>query len=190
MKSLLRHLLLISAVTSTILSTPLAAKTLADVPLADEIVLSEQALQLNGAGIRSKFFMDLYVSSLYTQSPSQTLDSVLNAPRVAIRLNIVSGMITSEKMQDAIIEGFDDATGGEPEAIQPQIDAFMALFSAPIAEGDQFTLEAIKDLGVTAYKNGEKQATVEGEAFRKALLKIWLGDKPAQKSLKRAMLGE
>ncbi len=195
MKSLLRHLLLISAVTSTILSTPLAANTLAanilaDVPLADEIVLSEQALQLNGAGIRSKFFMDLYVGSLYTQSPSQTLDSVLNAPRVAIRLNIVSGMITSEKMQDAIIEGFDDATDGEPEAIQPQIDAFMALFSAPIAEGDQFTLEAVKDLGVTAYKNGEKQATVEGEAFRKALLKIWLGDKPAQKSLKRAMLGE
>ncbi|WP_258406777.1 chalcone isomerase family protein [Shewanella alkalitolerans] len=195
MKSLLRQLLLISAVTSAMLSTPLAANTLAanilaDVPLADEIILSEQTLQLNGAGIRSKFFMDLYVGSLYTQSPSQTLESVLNAPRVAIRLNIVSGMITSEKMQDAIIDGFDDATDGEPEVIQPQIDAFMALFSAPIAEGDQFTLEAVKDLGVTAYKNGEKQATVEGEAFRKALLKIWLGDKPAQKSLKRAMLGE
>ncbi|QYJ99587.1 chalcone isomerase family protein [Shewanella alkalitolerans] len=188
-------MLLISAVTSAMLSTPLAANTLAanilaDVPLADEIILSEQTLQLNGAGIRSKFFMDLYVGSLYTQSPSQTLESVLNAPRVAIRLNIVSGMITSEKMQDAIIDGFDDATDGEPEVIQPQIDAFMALFSAPIAEGDQFTLEAVKDLGVTAYKNGEKQATVEGEAFRKALLKIWLGDKPAQKSLKRAMLGE
>ncbi|MCG9713281.1 chalcone isomerase family protein [Shewanella insulae] len=186
MKSLLRQLLLITAV----VSTPLAADTLADIPLADEIPLSEQALQLNGAGIRSKFFMDLYVGSLYTQSPSQTLDSVLNAPRVAIRLNIVSGMITSEKMQDAIIEGFDDATDGQSQTIQPQIDAFMALFSAPIAQGDQFTLEAIKDLGVTAYKNGEKQATVEGEAFRKALLKIWLGEKPAQKSLKRAMLGK
>ncbi|MXR69498.1 chalcone isomerase [Shewanella sp. JBTF-M18] len=186
MKSLLRQLLLMTAV----VSTPLAADTLADIPLADEITLSEQALQLNGAGIRSKFFMDLYVGSLYTQSPSQTLDSVLNAPRVAIRLNIVSGMITSEKMQDAIIDGFDDATDGQSQTIQPQIDAFMALFSAPIAQGDQFTLEAIKDLGVTAYKNGEKQATVEDEAFRKALLKIWLGDKPAQKSLKRAMLGK
>lgn len=97
MKSLLRQLLLISAVTSAMLSAPLAAKTLADVSLADEIILSEQALQLNGAGIRSKFFMDLYVGSLYTPSPSQTLDSVLNAPRVAIRLNIVSGMITDRK---------------------------------------------------------------------------------------------
>ncbi|WP_281213357.1 chalcone isomerase family protein [Shewanella insulae] len=186
MKSLLRQLLLITAVSSA----PVAAKNLADVSLADEIALSEQALQLNGAGIRSKFFMDLYVGSLYTQGPSQTLDSVLNAPRVAIRLNIVSGMITSEKMQDAIIDGFEDATDGQSQTIQPQIDAFMALFSAPIAQGDQFTLEAIKDLGVTAYKNGEKQATVEDEAFRKALLKIWLGDKPAQKSLKRAMLGK
>nr|WP_258406294.1 chalcone isomerase family protein [Shewanella halotolerans] len=196
MKSLLRQLLLMTAVVSaplaanTLTANTLATNILADVPLADEITLSGQPLALNGAGIRSKFFMDLYVGSLYTPSPSQTLESVLNAPRIAIRLNIVSGMITSEKMQDAIIEGFDDATDGEPQAIQPQIDAFMALFSAPIAEGDQFTLEAVKDLGVTAYKNGEKQATVKGEAFRKALLKIWLGDKPAQKSLKKAMLGD
>ncbi|KIO36044.1 chalcone isomerase family protein [Shewanella sp. cp20] len=191
MKSLLRQLLLMTAVVSAPLTADtLTSNMLADVPLADEVNLSGQPLALNGAGIRSKFFMDLYVGSLYTTSPSQTLDSVLQAPSVAIRLNIVSGMITSEKMQDAIIDGFDDATDGEPQAIQPQIDAFMALFSAPIIEGDQFTLEATKDLGVTAYKNGEKQATVEGEAFRQALLKIWLGDKPAQKSLKRAMLGE
>ena len=186
MKSLIRSLLFVSLC----FSMPLAAKTVADVSLDEQLTLGDQSLQLNGAGVRSKFFMDLYVGSLYTPSPSTSLQSVLETPKVAIRLNIISGMITSEKMQDAIIEGFDDPTNGNPQGIQAEIDAFMALFSAPIAEGDQFTLEANKDFGVTAYKNGVKQATVEGEAFRQALLKIWLGDKPAQKSLKKAMLGK
>jgi hypothetical protein len=66
----------------------------------------------------------------------------------------------------------------------------MALFKDEIKEGDQFTLVANKARGVTAYKNGQEQATIEGEMFRQALLKIWLGDKPAQKSLKEAMLGK
>ncbi|MGS0730103.1 chalcone isomerase family protein, partial [Shewanella sp. 0m-11] len=44
--------------------------------------------------------------------------------------------------------------------------------------------------GVTAYKNGQAQATIAGEDFRQALLKIWLGKEPAQNSLKEAMLGQ
>ncbi len=94
-----------------------------------------------------------------------------------------------DKMRDAINDGFDDATDGNTAEIQTEIDAFMALFSDEIKEGDQFTLATDKALGVTAYKNGEAQATIEGETFRLALLKIWLGDSPAQGSLKKAMLG-
>ena len=59
-----------------------------------------------------------------------------------------------------------------------------------IVDGDQFTLLASKASGVTAFKNGEAQATITSEPFRQALLKIWLGDEPAQNSLKEAMLGK
>ncbi len=167
----------------------LYAKEISGVNLSDSITFETQTLQLNGAGVRSKFFMDLYVGSLYVPTPIQTTTDVINAPIAAIRLNITSGMITSEKMHDAIIEGFELATADNTTDIQPQIDAFMALFKDEIKEGDQFTLVASKSRGVTAYKNGQEQATIEGEMFRQALLKIWLGEKPAQKSLKEAMLG-
>ncbi|KEK27638.1 chalcone isomerase family protein [Shewanella xiamenensis] len=166
------------------------AKEVSGVQVADSITLDAQALQLNGAGVRSKFFMDLYVGSLYVPTPSNTTAEVINAPVAAIRLNITSGMITSEKMRDAIIEGFEYATADNTTDIQPQIDAFMALFKDEIKQGDQFTLVANKSRGVTAYKNGQEQATIEGEMFRQALLKIWLGEKPAQASLKEAMLGQ
>ncbi|QYJ79851.1 chalcone isomerase family protein [Shewanella acanthi] len=160
------------------------------VQIADKITLQEQPLTLNGAGIRSKFFMDLYVGSLYVPTHMKTTAEVIDAPIAAIRLNITSGLITSEKMHDAIIEGFEAATADNTTDIQSQIDAFMALFKDEIKLGDQFTFVASKAQGVTAYKNGQEQATIEGEMFRQALLKIWLGEKPAQKSLKEAMLGK
>ena len=166
------------------------AKDISGIQVADTMVLENQSLQLNGAGVRSKFFMDLYVGSLYVPSQISSTVAVLEAPVAAIRLNITSSMITSEKMRDAITEGFEHATADNTADIQPQIDAFMALFNEEIKEGDQFTLVANKTRGVTAYKNGQEQATIEGEMFRQALLKIWLGDKPAQKSLKEAMLGK
>ena len=176
--------------TALLLPNTVIAKDVSGVQVADSVTLDSQILPLNGAGVRSKFFMDLYVGSLYVPTVLNNTAAVINAPIAVIRLNITSSMITSEKMRDAIIEGFEHATADNTVDIQPQIDAFMALFNEQIKAGDQFTLVANKTRGVTAYKNGQEQATIEGEMFRQALLKIWLGDKPAQSSLKEAMLGK
>jgi long-chain acyl-CoA synthetase len=37
--------------------------------------------------------------------------------------------------------------------------------------------------------DGRERATIEGDAFNRALTRVWLGDHPAQASLKAAMLG-
>ncbi|ABV37713.1 conserved hypothetical protein [Shewanella sediminis HAW-EB3] len=174
---------------SLLLTGSASAKEISGVDVAEHIAIESTQLQLNGAGVRSKFFIDLYVGSLYLPTRTDNITTILDAPTSAVRLNITSGMITSDKMRDAINDGFEDATDGNTAEIQTEIDAFMALFSDEIKEGDQFTLATDKTLGVTAYKNGEAQATIGGEAFRVALLKIWLGFSPAQSSLKKAMLG-
>ena len=161
----------------------------ADVQVPTEITIANKTLQLNGAGIRSKFFIDLYVGSLYLPEKSQNIETILNSPQLALRLNITSGMITAEKMTNAINEGFNDATNGNTKEIDNEIKAFLALFNAEIKDGDQFTFVANKNIGITAYKNNKAQATIKGEAFRLALLKIWLGKDPAQQSLKEEMLG-
>ncbi|MEC4726570.1 chalcone isomerase family protein [Shewanella sp. D64] len=178
------------ALTSTLLfGTQVQAMEVSGVEIPKQIMLAQTELQLNGAGVRSKFFIDLYVGSLYLTSADSDVTSILNADNSAVRLNITSGMITADKMRDAINEGFEDATKGQTAAIQQKIDTFMALFSEEIKEGDQFTFATSKSSGVTAYKNGVIQATIKGEIFRQALLNIWLGDEPAQTSLKEAMLG-
>jgi hypothetical protein len=185
----MKILSVLSLTAALMLSPVVHAKSISGVELDESLNIAEQALTLNGAGVRSKFFMDLYVGSLYLPSHQSALAEIIAQPVAVIRLNITSGMITSDKMIDAINEGFDGATDGKPEQLKAEIDQFMALFSAEIKKGDQFTFVLTKDQGVVSFKNQQQQGEIAGESFRQALIKIWLGDEPAQKSLKKAMLG-
>ena len=45
------------------------------------------------------------------------------------------------------------------------------------------------DGGTKVALNGEARGMIPGVAFNNALTRIWLGDKPAEKDLKKAMLG-
>ncbi|WP_350431346.1 chalcone isomerase family protein [Shewanella sp. H8] len=166
------------------------ASTIADVDVAEQMTAAEQPLVLNGAGVRSKFFMDLYVGSLYLPKKVQTLDDVLAQPIAVIQLTITSGMISSNKMRNGITEGFDSATDNDTHFIAKDIEHFTQLFADEIVEGDQFTFVTQKGKGVTSIKNGQVQGEIVGEAFRQALLKIWLGEGAAQQSLREAMLGK
>ncbi|MGB0893852.1 MAG: chalcone isomerase family protein [Parashewanella sp.] len=186
MKQLIKFVFL-----SLLLIAPtISAKTISDVNVSETINISNQKLILNGAGVRSKFFFDLYVGSLYLPKSTTDANTAIDSDVAAIRLNITSGMITPEKMQEAVAEGFEHATHKNIAPIQTQIDEFIDLFGSGIKEGDQFTFVSHKNVGITAYKNGKQLANIKGEGFRKALFQIWLGDKPAQKSLKKKMLGK
>ncbi len=171
-------------------SFPTVAKTVAGIPLPDTITTNDKTLLLNGAGVRSKFFIDLYVGSLFTSvKTNNALDVVEGAIPAAIRLNITSDMITSEKLADALNDGFDAATNGDIGAIERSIEAFTsATFKEAVSEGDQFTLVSIPGEGIYSYKNREQLALIEDEAFRQALMAVWLGDKPTDKDLKKEML--
>ena len=45
------------------------------------------------------------------------------------------------------------------------------------------------DGGTRVSLNGQAKGTIAGDAFNKALLNAWIGDKPVQDDLKKAMLG-
>ncbi len=173
--------------------SPLAnAATVADVDIPDTLDSSGSELMLNGAGVRSKWFIDVYVGGLYLAEASQNAAEIVNADQpMAIKLHMVSGLVTSEKMQTTTKEGFVNATGGNTAPIQAQIDQFMSAFDEEIMENDVFDLVYVPGKGVDVYKNEELLDTVSGGVdFKQALFGIWLSDKPAQESLKKAMLGE
>ncbi|MGO2136635.1 chalcone isomerase family protein [Marinobacter sp.] len=172
------------------LSAPAMALTVGGVDVPDTYTANSTELQLNGAGTRSKFFIDLYVGSLYVPQAQNNGNVVVDADEPqAITLHITSGMITSDRMTEATLEGFEASTNGDMASIQSDIDQFMAVFKEEIKEGDVFDLVYVPGEGVKVRKNNEDKGIVGGLEFKKALFGIWLSDEPAQNSLKKKMLG-
>ena len=167
------------------------AEEIGGINMPESLQTGQTQLMLNGAGIREKFFFDIYVGGLYLKEKSQDATAIIEANEpMAIRLHILSSKATSKKMEKATRKGFEKATGGNIEPIKVQIDKFCSVFKKEIKEDDRYDLIYVPGKGVEVYINDAYTSVTEGLAFKQALFGIWLSDKPAQKSLKRAMLGD
>jgi hypothetical protein len=167
-----------------------SAEEIGGINMPESLQSGQTTLILNGAGVREKFFMDLYVGGLYLKEKSADPGAIIEADEpMAIRLHIISSLITSKKMEKATREGFKNATGGNIEPIKVQVEEFISVFKEEIKEGDIYDLIYVPGKGVEVSKNNHHRSTIKGLPFKKAMFGIWLSDKPAQKSLKKAMLG-
>ncbi|HEB94298.1 MAG TPA: hypothetical protein ENI94_12735 [Gammaproteobacteria bacterium] len=62
------------------LFTDVHARDVAGVTVPERITLADTALTLNGVGIRSKFFFDIYVGALYLPEKTQNAETAINMP--------------------------------------------------------------------------------------------------------------
>jgi len=156
----------------------------------DSYTAGKEKLTLNGGGTREKYWMDMYVAALYLTAKNKDGNSIVSAnSSMAIRMCIVSGLITSERMTEAVDEGFKKSTGGKMDAYKDKIDKFRKAFSEPIKVGDVFDI-VYNGEKLFIYKNNTLKAEIEGLDFKKAVFGIWLGKEPADSDLKDEMLGQ
>jgi hypothetical protein len=73
--------------------------------------------------------------------------------------------------------------------MQTEIEQFYALFSESALKGDRYEMNYVPGTGTRVSKNGSLLGTIQGKEFSSALLEIWLGNHPADKQLKKGMLG-
>lgn len=149
-----------------------------------------KSLMLNGAGTREKFWMDMYVGALFVSKKNRDAQSIIHADEpMAMELTIVSSLISSDKMSDAVEEGFEKSSKGNTSSLRSRIDQFKGFFKEKIKKGDVFTMIYETGKGLTVLRNGNKSGTIPGLDFKKGLFGIWLCDEPADKDLKKALLG-
>lgn len=164
------------------------ALEVAGVPLEQSVTAQGQQLKLNGYGIRKKFFVKVYIGSLYS---SKRLDSAADALRDSgnklIRMNFLHSKVEKEKIVEAFGEGF--ANNSPDLAGSPEVKKFLALFTADFNRGDVVDLLLAADGSVSASHNGASLGTIPSAKLARGVLAIYLGDKPADDSLKRGMLG-
>ncbi|GEM58299.1 chalcone isomerase [Flavobacterium columnare NBRC 100251 = ATCC 23463] len=148
-------------------------------------------IQLNGFGTRSKAWVDVYVQALYLTALSQDSQIIMDSETdMAIRIEIISKMVTSRKLTNAMEKGFEKSCGERLNVMMPKINQFKALLSDEIVKGDVYILSYNpKDETISVTKNDKLKGKVEGKDFKKALFGIWLSQEPADEDLKNELLG-
>lgn len=171
-----------------------AAADIAGVKYEDKTKLDAAELQFNGAGLRSKLFLKVYALGLYLPEKKTAAADVLalSGPK---RLHIVTlRELTTEQFADALVGGIrKNHTDAEMAALKDRIEEFrLAILSVKTtAKGTLVTIDWLPESGTRLSIDGKPQGKdIAGEDFYRALLKIWLGQKPAQDDLKEALLGK
>ncbi|MDR7270412.1 hypothetical protein J2X20_003070 [Pelomonas saccharophila] len=156
--------------------------------------LAGQKLVLNGAGIRYKFVVKVYTAGLYLTHKAGTTQEVLTAPgpkRIHISMlreidgNELGKLFTKGMEANAPRDEFVKSINGvlklsEVFASRKQLNT-----------GDSFSVDYVPGIGSTLLLNGKPLMAepIKEPEFFTALLRIWLGDKPADDALKDALLG-
>ena len=73
--------------------------------------------------------------------------------------------------------------------MKDRIEQFYSYFDSSAVTRDQYRFDYQPGVGTSVSKNQQSLGIIPGEDFRNALVEIWLGNHPADKDLKKAMLG-
>lgn len=153
--------------------------------------VGDNALVLNGAGMRVKLVFKVYVAGLYLTQKLNDASAVINdAGDKRISMHFLRN-VEAEALLGGMNEGFtDNNTKAEMAAIEPQMKAFRQMMASAkeVKQGDEIVLD-LTSTGTKVSLNGKPLGSIEGEAFNRALLKVWLSSKPVDAPLKKALLG-
>lgn len=181
-----------AALIAALVAVPgLHAAEVAGVRVDDSIRIGNSELVLNGAGLRSKLFIKVYVGALYVGQKAATPAAIYDSAtprRMVLRL---LRDLDADSLHSALDEGLrNNHSPAELSDMQAQADQLAGIMKAigKVREGDTVSIDFSAE-GVVVSQNGEVRGKVAGANFAKALLKVWLGDKPADTSLKKALLG-
>jgi NADH dehydrogenase/NADH:ubiquinone oxidoreductase subunit G len=168
------------------------AAEVAGVKIDDKTRIANADLTLNGAGLRKRAFFQVYAMGLYVAQKGSNAAQLIDQPgakRVAIHmLRDVSADAFNEALADGIRANHSET---EVKGLEPRLKELGAIIGE--------VKEAKKGMAIYLdWTGAETQVVVNGKPagkpiagqdFYKALLKIWLGDKPVQDDLKKALLG-
>lgn len=163
------------------------------VKIDDDAMVGGQKLLLNGAGIRTRLLFKVYVAALYLpQRKNETKDvlALNGAKRVGV---IMLRDVSSDELGQALTTGIrKNATPEEVRRFGPQLQAMEDIFrkTPKLKQGESFSLDWVPRSGTVVLVDRKPVAeAIPDEAFYNAVLRIWLGDEPADGDLKTGMLG-
>jgi hypothetical protein len=188
-----KNLIAIAAL-SLLGSLPAHAVVVQGATLEDTATVAGKTLVLNGAGARIKAVFKVYAIGLYlTEKKNNTADVLaLGGPK---RFKIVFlRELTAEEFGQAFLTGINkNLESSEKTKYVNQITKFGDLFTEfdNVKKGDVIMGDYNPAVGTIITLNGKQLGgPLPDVGFYNAILRIWLGNNPADNLLKPALLGE
>lgn len=157
------------------------------------VQIAGTALQLNGAGIRTRAVFKVYAAGLYVPQKANSAAALLaqKGPR-----RVAIGMlrnVDADSFAGALNDGLKaNLTEQQLAGFKAQIDALNANLKAvgEAKKGDLIHFEFTPETGTRVLVNGQPRGSaIPGDDFFAAVLRIWIGDKPVDGALKKALVG-
>jgi hypothetical protein len=157
--------------------------------LGPQLKIGDQVLLLNGAGVRTKTFVQIYESGLYLLNPSQDSQDILAADELmAIRVRITSGFVSRSALVKSLQDGLAQSTKGEADEFASETEQLTQMLQDEVKKNDVYDFVYVPHKGLCVLRNGKIQGVIPGLSFKKALFGVWLSDSPVDKDLRQAML--
>lgn len=186
MRSMKSALLLAAA----LVATPLFAANVGGVNLEDKITVGNQSLVLNGAGIRKKLFIKVYVGALYTTAKERSAERITasDTPRRLLMHFLFD--VDKGKISEAWSEGLADNTPNASAEVKKNF-ATLESWMQDMKKGQRLVMTYVPGTGTTVEVNGKVKGTLPGKATNDAIIATWIGPKPGPgDDFKSAVLGK
>jgi len=171
------------------LAAPALATEVAGVKVPDAATVGGVPLVLNGAGLRKRFIVKVYVGALYLAQRSRDPVAILAADAPWKVSMFFLRDVDRGKIVGAFKEGFEKNSPAQQAQHLADLQKFEAVL-ADLKEGQELVIAYAPGQGTTLTAPGGAGVTVPGPSFGTALLRNWLGEKPADSDLKQGMLGQ
>lgn len=174
-------------------SLQVGAVELEGVKLDDSVQVQDAALTLNGAGVRSMAIFKIYVVGLYLEHKQHSAAAVLaDAGPKRIALHVLVKDVEMERFLNGFHKGIaKNQSEAQLDALHERLHAFDQLFAGikAVQRGDVIVFDWVPATGTHVLLNGKELGSIAGADFYRALLSVWIGDKPVMEAVKKALLG-
>jgi hypothetical protein len=154
---------------------------------AATVLAGETPLRLSGAGLlRWGFFVKVYAAALYVTDGAAFDPQADTARRLELTYFVAFSADDLRGAADHVLR--QNFTAASLAPLRERIDALHRAY-VNVRSGDHVTITYVPGRGTELTLNGRSLAVVEGADFARAYFAIFLGERPVDAGLRRALLG-
>ena len=158
----------------------------------DTVEAGGRTLTLVGAGLRERWWFDVYTMGAYAEHRSCDPQVLIATDRAkSLRIDLLRD-VDAKTMAGTLEDAFErNLPLDVPLGLQSQVDTFLGYFRKDLEKGDRMEITYVPGVGTTLIQNQEQQGrTLEGEELADLLWSSYFSASTCCDGLKKQILAQ